>query len=181
MQWQVSTTPTPPEACVTHHPPPGNISGSRPNSGSASCLLKTSSPWHPISSLGYLAGPPLFPREPSVYPFEMFTTLLAYIIFLAVSHYHQVGGGQRWCFIYLCNPSIRAGCGGWWTIFVDHSKEGGRKKTDTIYESGRGVAITEFLTNFFLGAKLSLSKTVPSTYLAILMKTSPQLLYHLHK
>ena len=104
--------PPRPEACVTHDPPPGNTSGSRPNSGSASCLLKTSSPWHPISSLGYLAGPPLFPREPSVYPFEMFTTLLAYIIFLAVSHYHQVGGGQRWCFIYLCNPSIRAGCGG---------------------------------------------------------------------
>lgn len=102
--------PLAPEACVTHHPPPGNISGSRPNSGSASCLLKTSSPWHPICSLGYLAGLPLFPREPSVYPFEMFTTLLAYIIFLAVSHYHQVGGGQRWCFIYLCNPSIRAGC-----------------------------------------------------------------------
>ena len=60
-------------------------------------------------------------------------------------------------------------------------KKGGRKKTDTIHESGRGVAITEFLTNFFLGAKLSLSKTVPSTYLAIPMKTSPQLLYHLHK
>ena len=74
------------------------------------------------------------------------TTLLAYAIFLAVSRCHQVGGGQRWCFISLCCPSLWAGCGGWWTIFVDHRKQGGRKKTDTIYDSGIGVAITEFLT-----------------------------------
>lgn len=100
----------------------------------------------PISSLGYLAAPPLLPREPGAYPLQMSATLLSYFIFLVASHSHQVGGGQRWCFIHLCNPRIRAGCGGWWTIFVDHRKEGGRKKTDTIHESGRGVAITEVST-----------------------------------
>ena len=71
---QSPPAPPPREACVIHHPPPGNISGSRPNSGSASCLLQTSSPWHPISSLGYLAGPPLFLREPSACPLEMYHT-----------------------------------------------------------------------------------------------------------
>ena len=86
-----------------------------------------------------------FSENPVCAPWRC-TTLLAYAIFLAVSCCHQVGGGQRWCFISLCCPSLWAGCGGWWTIFVDHRKQGGRRKTDTIYESGIGVAITEFLT-----------------------------------
>lgn len=136
----------------------------------------------PISSLGYLAAPPLLPREPGAYPLQMSATLLSSFIFLVASHSHQVGGSQRWCLSISATPeSEQAAEVDELYLLTTGRREEGRKQTLYMNQEEVLLLLNFQLFNFFLGAKLSISKTVPSTYLAIPMKTFSQLLYHLHK
>ena len=131
----------------------------------------------PISSLGYLAAPPLFPREPGAYPLQMSATLLSYFIFLVASHSHQAGVLS----ISATPESEQAAEVDELYLLTTGRREEGRKQTLYMNQEEVLLLLNFQLFNFFLGAKLSISKTVPSTYLAIPMKTSSQLLCHLHK